>query len=158
MFRNIHTDFHICEYILLEEPANFNREKGSVAFVTGHWFTFLVVLSLSCLVTTQILICENQTIRRLEILLRTIVVALFKTKISRNGQGIFHNSANDRERWGLLILCCQSNIWCRIMPTQPTLRLTNTHAHQQKGQCLLNDLCPSQAITWMSWLQKPFDF
>ena len=36
-------------------------EKRSVAFVTGHLFTFLVVLSLICLVTTQILICENQT-------------------------------------------------------------------------------------------------
>ena len=48
--------------------------------VTGHLFTFLVVLSLICLVTTQILICGNKTIWRLEILLRTIVVALLKTK------------------------------------------------------------------------------
>ena len=87
---------------------NFYREKRSVAFVTGHLFTFLVVLSLICLVITQILICENQTARRLEILLRTIVAALFKIKcsghfikkqaISRNGKGIFHNSANDGER------------------------------------------------------------
>ena len=45
-----------------EEPANFYREKRRVAFVTGHLFTFLVVLSLICLVTTQILICGNQTI------------------------------------------------------------------------------------------------
>ena len=45
------------------EPANFYREKRrSVAFVTGHLFTFLMVLSLICLVTTQILICEHQTI------------------------------------------------------------------------------------------------
>ena len=62
------------------EPANFYREKRRVAFVTGHLFTFLVVLSLICLVTTQILICENQIIWRLEILLRTIVAALLKTK------------------------------------------------------------------------------
>ena len=61
---------------------NFYREKRSVAFVTGHLFTFLVVLSLICLVTTQILICENQAARRLEILLRTIVAALFKIKCS----------------------------------------------------------------------------
>ena len=27
-------------------------------------------------------------------------------KITRNGEGIFHNSANDRERRGLLIFCC----------------------------------------------------
>ena len=63
-----------------EEPSNFYGEKRSVAFVTSHLFTFLVVLSLVCLVTTQILICENQTIWRLEILLRTIVTALLKTK------------------------------------------------------------------------------
>ena len=61
---------------------NFYIEKRSVAFVTGHLFTFLVVLSLICLVITQILICENQTARRLEILLRTIVAALFKIKCS----------------------------------------------------------------------------
>ena len=53
-----HTD--IC---LHGEPANFYREKRSVAFVTGHFFTFLVVLSHSCLVTMQILICENQAIK-----------------------------------------------------------------------------------------------
>ena len=38
-----------------------------------------MILSHICLVTTQILICENQTLR-LEILLRTIVAALLKTK------------------------------------------------------------------------------
>ena len=67
----------------------------------------------------------------------TIVAALVRTKsngrfvkkkkISRNGLGIFHNSANDRDRWALLIFCCQSNIWCLIMSTQPTLCPTNTH-------------------------------
>ena len=61
---------------------NFYIEKRSVAFVTGHLFTFPVVLSLICLVTTQILICENQTAWRLEFLLRTIVAALFKIKCS----------------------------------------------------------------------------
>ena len=61
---------------------NFYREKRSVAFLTGHLFTFLVVLSLICLVITQILICENQTIWGFEILLRTIVAALFKIKCS----------------------------------------------------------------------------
>ena len=67
------TDLH-------EEPANFYRKKRSVAFVTSHLFTSLVVLSLIGLVTTQILICENQIIWRLEILLRTIVAALLKIK------------------------------------------------------------------------------
>ena len=41
---------------------NFCRGKRSVAFVTGHLVPFLVVLSLICLVTTQILMCENQTV------------------------------------------------------------------------------------------------
>ena len=59
---------------------NFSKEKRSVAFVIGHLFTFPVVLSLIRSVTTQILICETQTIRRLEMVSRTIVVALIKTK------------------------------------------------------------------------------
>ena len=78
-----HTDFHICAlycYWLTWRIGEFLREKRSVAFLTGHLFTFLVVLILICLVTTQILICENQTTWRLEILLRTIVAALLKTK------------------------------------------------------------------------------
>ena len=74
------TYIHYVVFGLHEEPANFLKEKRSVAFLTGHLFTFLVVLSLICLVTTQILICENQIIWRLEILLRTIVAALLKTK------------------------------------------------------------------------------
>ena len=61
---------------LHEEPANFYREKRSVTFVTGHLSTFLLVLSLICLVTTQILVWENQTTWRLWILLKTIVAAL----------------------------------------------------------------------------------
>ena len=35
---------------------------GSVVFVSDHFFTFLVFLSLICLVSTEILVCENQTI------------------------------------------------------------------------------------------------
>ena len=78
-----HTDFPLVSYIVIgfhEKPENFYREKPSVALVTGHLLTFLVVLSLVGLVTTQILICENQIIWRLEILLGTIVAALLKIK------------------------------------------------------------------------------
>ena len=61
-FRGVHTlIFTYVPYIIIdlrEEPANFNRGKRSVAF--RHLFTFLVVSSLICLVTTQIIICENQ--------------------------------------------------------------------------------------------------
>ena len=83
-FRGVHTlIFTYVPYIVIglhEEPENFYKEKRSVAFVTGHLFTFLVVFSLIGLVTTQILICDNQIIWRLKILLRTIVAALLKTK------------------------------------------------------------------------------
>ena len=84
-FLGVHTHiFPYVSYIVIglehEAPANFYKEKRRVAFVTSHLFTFLVVLSLICLVTTQILICGNQTIWRLEILLRTTVAALLKTK------------------------------------------------------------------------------
>ena len=55
------TYFSILPYIVIglmhEGPANSYREKRRVAFVSGHLFTFLVVLSLICLMTTQILIC-----------------------------------------------------------------------------------------------------
>ena len=58
-FRGVHTlIFTYVPYIAigaLEEPANFYREKRSVAFVIGHLFTFLVILFLICLATTQIL-------------------------------------------------------------------------------------------------------
>ena len=54
--------------------------KAKRCFRDKPFVYFLVVLSLICLVTMQILICENQTKRGLEILLRTIVAALLKTK------------------------------------------------------------------------------
>ena len=85
-FRSVHTLIftYMCLVLLLaymsfEELANFSREKESVAFLTGHLFTFLLVLSLICLVT-QILMCENQSTWRLKIQLRMIVAALLKTK------------------------------------------------------------------------------
>ena len=74
-------------YIIInlnDELANFYREKRSVAVVTGHLFTFLVVLSLISLMTSQTLICENQTILRLEIRLRTIETAFLKSKCNGN--------------------------------------------------------------------------
>ena len=171
-FRGVHAlIFQYVPYIVIglvhEGPANFYREKRRVAFVTSHLFTFLVVLSLICLVTTKILICGNQTIWRLEILLRTIVTALLKNqiqwplcskqKISRNGKGIFHNSANDRERWWLLIFCGQSNICFLIMPTQPTLRPTNTHTrthtHMKRSptyvaSCCFRTSCYKGTLRW----------
>ena len=66
-FRGVHTlIFTYVPYIVIglyKEPANFYREKRSISFVTGHLFTFVLVLSFICLVTPQILICENQTIK-----------------------------------------------------------------------------------------------
>ena len=49
-FRSVHTlIFTYVSYIVIglhEKPENFYREKRSVALVTGHLLTFLVVLSL----------------------------------------------------------------------------------------------------------------
>ena len=83
----------------------------------------------------------------------TIVAALVRTKsngrfvkkkkISRNGLGIFHNSANDRDRWAVLIFCCQSNIWCLIMSTQPTLCPTNTHTNEKDTVYLMTSAHPT---------------
>ena len=90
---------------LHEETANFCREKRSVAFVTSHFFTFLVALSPICLVTTQQLICENQTIWRLKILLRMIVAALLITKC--NGRFLQNKRCQETGK---------EYIWCMIMP------------------------------------------
>ena len=46
---------------LHEKPDNFYREKPSVALATGHCHFFGGFISRR-LVTTQILICENQII------------------------------------------------------------------------------------------------
>ena len=157
-FRGVHTlIFTYVLYIFIglqEEPANFYWEKRSVTIVTGHLFTFLTVLSLICSVTTQILVSENQTIWRLKILLRTIVTALLITKcngrfvkkknnnkkISRNGQGIFHNSGNDRKRAIFDTWLCQ---------TQPTLHPTNTHTHTHTNKkdtvCLMISAHPTSS-------------
>ena len=67
MFRGVHTlIFPYVPYIVTglvhEEPANFYREKRRVAFVTGHLFTCVVVLSLICLVATQTHTPEKRTL------------------------------------------------------------------------------------------------
>ena len=62
-FRGAHPlIFTYVPYIVIglhEELANFYRKKQSIAFVTGHLITFLVVLFLICLVATQILTIKN---------------------------------------------------------------------------------------------------
>ena len=62
-FRGVHPlIFTYVPYIVIglhEELANFYRKKQSIAFATGHLITFLVVLFLICLVTTQILTTKN---------------------------------------------------------------------------------------------------
>ena len=81
-----HTAF--CIYVpyivsdLHEELANFYRGKRSVAFVTNQSFTFFSGFISHLFGDYAILICENQTIWRLENSneIRTIVAALLKTK------------------------------------------------------------------------------
>ena len=155
-FRGVHTlIFSYVPYIVIglhEESANFHREKRSVVFVTGHLFIYLMVLSLICLVTTQILICEYQTVWRLEILLRTIVAALLKTKC--NGRFIKNKRYQEtgKEYFTIVQMIVKDEgsfyfaarvtfkAWSCLSgpPTDP-----HTHTHQQKGNCLPNDLSPS---------------
>ena len=155
-FRGVHTlIFTYVPYIVIglhEEPENFYKEKRSVAFVTGHLFTFLVVLSFICLVTTHILICKNQTTWRLEILLRTIVAALLKTKCNghfvknkryqETGKEYFTIVQMIVKDEGYLIFYGYSNIWFLIMPTQPTLRPTIPILIKTNVQVFLSHNCP----------------
>ena len=146
-FRGVHTlIFTYVPYIVIglhEEPENFYKEKRSVAFVTGHLFTFLVVLSLICLVTTQILICGNKTIWRLEILLRTIVAALLRTKCNSGFVKNKRYQETGKEYFTIveMIVKEQYLIPDYAKPSPPST--PQTHTHQQKGHCLPNDLCPS---------------
>ena len=74
---------HVCLiycYRLTWGTGEILQGKAKRCFRDKPFVYFLVVLSLICLVTMQILICENQTKWGLEILLRTIVAALLKTK------------------------------------------------------------------------------
>ena len=95
-----HTNFHKCALYC----HWLTRGTGEFLCFRDWPFDYLFggFISLFFLVTTQIFISENQTIWRLEILLRTIVAALLKIKyngrfvknklISRNLQGIFHKT------------------------------------------------------------------
>ena len=118
----------------------FNRYVFTLmvgAFLWGRAFTFLVVLSLICLVTTQILICENQTIWKLEILLRTIVAALLKTKC--NGQ-LKTNHIKKREYFTTMQMIVKDedykyfaakatfDAWS-CPPSPPSTPQTHTHTH-----------------------------
>ena len=137
-----------------EGPANFYREKRRVAFVTSHLFTFLVVLSLICLVTPKMLICGNQTIWRLEILLRTIVATLLKTKY--NGRFVQNKRYQEtgKEYFTIVQMIVKDDgykyfapraifVSWLCPPSPPSAPQTHTHVRQQKGHCPLNDLCPS---------------
>ena len=113
-----HTDFHICALHCYCLTANFCRVKRSVASLTGHWFTFLVVLSFISHLFGDY---ANNNMWKLHYMKawnsfkndcgRSVKNQMqwplcWKHKISKHEQGIFHNNANDCERWGLLIFCC----------------------------------------------------
>ena len=130
-FRGVHT--LIFTYVphvvigLYKEPANFYREKRSISFVTGHLFTFVLVLSFICLVTPQILICENQTVKTKDIKKRAWII-----------------SQKYKWSWKMKV----TNILLEeqhLMPDYahpahpPSHKHTHAHTHQQKGHCLLNE-------------------
>ena len=168
-FRGIHKlIFTYVPYIVIrlhEEPANFYREKRSVAFVTSHLFTSQVVLSLIWLVTTQILICENQTIWRLEILLRTIVAALLKAK--GNGRFVKYKRYPETGKeyfrivWmivkdeGYIYFAARATFDARSCPPSPSSAPQIRHTNQQEGHCLSDDLCPSHLQPTQPYFQFP---
>ena len=126
----------------------FNVKQNWYIFnVTGHLFTFLVVLSLICLVTTQILICGNKTIWRLEILLRTIVAALLRTKCNGGFVKNKRYQETGKEYFTTVQIivkdfAARATFNALSCPTSPP-SAPQTHTHQQKGHCLPDDLCPS---------------
>ena len=84
--RCTHSYFHglISLLVYMRNRRIFTGKSEALPSWLAICLLFLVVLSLVGLVTTQILICENQIIWRLEIPLRTIVAALIK--INCNGR------------------------------------------------------------------------
>ena len=138
-----------CYWLCTWGTSEFFQGKAKSCFRDS----FLVVLSLVCLVTTEILICGNQTIWRLLIVLRTIVAALLKTKY--NSRFVKNRSIKKRERnisqwckwsWKMrftnILLLEQHLMPDYAHPAHPQ-PLKHTDTHQQKGHCLPNDLCPS---------------
>ena len=135
----------MCRILLLAYVRNqriFVGKKRSVGFVTGHLFTFQVVVSLICSVTTQILICENQTIWRLEIL----------KKQERN------ISQWCTWSWKIRVV----NILLLEQPLMPDYAHLahppphkHPHTHQQKGHCLPSNLCPSHLQPTQPFFQFP---
>ena len=91
--------------------------------------------------TTQIIICENYTIWRPEILLRTIVAALLKTKCS----GLFVENKRYQEMGkeyftimqmivkgeGYLYFAARATL-CPLNPPSVTQTRTHTHTHTKK--------------------------
>ena len=59
----------------------------------------------------------------------------WKQKISRKGKGIFHNNANYRERWGLLIFTNILLLEQHVKPddTHPALPPPHKHTHTNKN-------------------------
>ena len=104
-----------------------------------------MVLSLICLVTTQILVSENQTIWKLKILLRTIEAALLITRCNDRFVKNKRYQETGKEYFTIveMIVKEQHLMPDYAKPSPPSAPQTHTHTHQQKGHCLPNDLCPS---------------
>ena len=125
-----------------------------------RWF-----LSLIWLVTTQILICENQTIWRLEILLRTIVAALLKAK--GNGRFVKYKRYPETGKeyfrivWmivkdeGYIYFAARATFDARSCPPSPSSAPQIRHTNQREGHCLSDDLCPSHLQPTQPYFQFP---
>ena len=158
---------HMCLILLLAYTRNRRIfvGKNGVTFVTSLLFTFQVVLSLIWLVTTKILICENQTIWRLEILLRTIVAALLKTKCNgrfvmnkryqKAGKEYFRRVQMIVKDEGYKYFPARATFDAWSCPPSPPSVPQTRHTHQQKGHFLSDDLCPSHLQPTQPYFQFP---
>ena len=123
--------------------------------MNGHFFTFLVILSLICLVNTQILICENQTIWSLEILLSTIVTALLKTKC--NGRFVKNKIYQEtgKEHLTIVQMIVKDEGYKYFAARANFDAWSCPHTRKQKGHCLPDDLCPSHLQPTQPYFQFP---
>ena len=169
-----HSDFHICAFYCYCFMRSLQIFIGqSVAFMTGHLFTFLVVvLSLICSATMKILICENQTIWRLEIRLRKILATLLKAKCRGHFVKNKRYQETGEEYFTIVQMIVKEEVTNILLleqhlmpdyahpayppPHKHTHTQTHTHAHtNKKRHWLPNDLSPSHLQPTQPFFQFP---
>ena len=101
-----------------EEPANFHRASEALfSWLAIFFFTFLVVLSLTCLVTTQILICEDQTIWWMIAIMIILIITLLSVPVG-NIKWILSWLANQAGKMGPSCPQCRRGVSKAVKDSQ----------------------------------------